>query len=81
MEMTGHRGARIPFIFGLTRGILSGVDVFVTRLVRWLVSEGEDARILFTGPEVEPPADVPFDVLETSADWDWHRRWERCASI
>jgi glycosyltransferase involved in cell wall biosynthesis len=67
---------RIPIIFGLTSGILSGVDVFVSGLVRSLNAAGHDARILFTGKEVQPPpAGVPFDVLSAQFEADWHHRW------
>lgn len=53
----------------LTRGRVSGVDVFTAHLTRALRALGHDARILLTEIDEDipdpmpPPADVPVDIL------------------
>jgi len=73
-------------ILGLPRWHFNGPLVFAERLVRGLVAQGHDARILLTEkdcnlvqepwPEHPMPDDLPCDRLPAGPDDTWGQRWE-----
>lgn len=77
---------RYKVIIGLPRWHFTGPFVFAERLVRGLLAEGHDARILLTEkdcnlvqepwPEHPMPPDLPCDKLPAGPDDTWGQRWE-----
>ena len=75
-----------PVLFGIPEWSLGGPPVFMERLARGLLQDGQDARVLLTETRTsrvtdssilrERPADIAFDVLPCGPDDSWGERWE-----